>query len=379
MNRSCRPYPSAFVTIGKKALLMSVVVSAIGSASPAQHAESTTSFTLRRAASVLEEISAISRNGVPDAVLNSTKCVVVIPSAKGEAPSVSARGVVTCRDTRDGWSAPAYVKFSGRGVRGRSPDFLVFVLSDKGVGGLRSGTLQIGGENHAPAPLVNSNPITTQVELTAELFTYERARGVLSSSEATGVILGGADNSNVDDNQVSKKNTDKYLSSVVSFFNTITATGIVFHHTALIPGENKPPRSERDVDKYHQERGFEILCFGRVYHLAYHYLIMPNGRVIAGRPERCEGAHAVGYNSYLGISLVGDFSSEDNPTGKKGPTKPSAAQIASLLQLCRRLRQRYNIPLQHIVRHSDISNTKCPGDRFPFRMIMDQLQSGPNG
>src|ERR1700692_2348891 len=126
MNRSCRPYPSAFVTIGKKALLMSVVVSAIGSASQAQHAE------LGRAASVLKEISAISRNGVPDAVLNSTKCVVVIPSAKGEAPSVSARGVVTCRDTRDGWSAPAYVKFSGRGVRARSPDFLVFVLSDKG-------------------------------------------------------------------------------------------------------------------------------------------------------------------------------------------------------------------------------------------------------
>jgi N-acetyl-anhydromuramyl-L-alanine amidase AmpD len=106
---------------------------------------------------------------------------------------------------------------------------------------------------------------------------------------------------------------------------------------------------------------------------------MPNGKVKAGRPERCEGAHAVGYNSYLGISLVGDFSSEDNPTGEKGPTKPSAAQIASLLQLCRRLKTRYNIPLQHIVRHSDISNTKCPGDRFPFRMILDQLQRGPRG
>lgn len=373
MNRSCRPYPSAFVTIGKKALLMSVVVSAIGSASQAQHAE------LGRAASVLEGISAKSRNGVPDAVLNSTKCVVVIPSAKREAPNVSARGVFTCRDTRDSWSAPAYVKFSGRGVRARSPDLLVFVLSDKGVRALRSGKLQIGGQNHASAPLVNSNPLPTQVELTAELFTYERAGGVLSSSEATGVILGGADTSNLDGNQVSKKNTDKYVSSVVSFFNTITATGIVFHHTALIPGENKPPRSERDVDKYHQERGFEILCSGRIYHLAYHYLIMPNGKVKAGRPERCEGAHAVGYNSYLGISLVGDFSSEDNPTGEKGPTKPSAAQIASLLQLCRRLKTRYNIPLQHIVRHSDISNTKCPGDRFPFRMILDQLQRGPRG
>jgi N-acetylmuramoyl-L-alanine amidase len=379
MNRSCKLYSRAFVTIAKRTLLTFVVFSAIGSAPQAQHAKSTTSLTVDTAARVLKDISAKSRNGVPDAVLNSTKCFVVIPSAKREAPNVSASGVVTCRDTPDSWSTPAYVKFSGRGFRAPSPDLLVFVLSDKGVRALRSGKLEIGGQNHAPAPLVNTLPVTTQLELTAESFTYERAGGVLSSSEASGVILGGAGSSNPDGHQVSKKNTDKYASSVVSFFNTITATGIVFHHTALIPGENKPPRSERDVDRYHQGRGFEILCSGRVYHIAYHYLIMPNGKVKAGRPERCEGAHTVGYNSYLGISLVGDFSSEDNPTGKKGPTKPSEAQIASLLQLCRQLKKRYNIPLQHIVRHSDISNTKCPGDGFPFRMIVDQLQRGPRG
>jgi N-acetylmuramoyl-L-alanine amidase len=147
----------------------------------------------------------------------------------------------------------------------------------------------------------------------------------------------------------------------------------------VIPGENTVPRSERDIDKYHQEHGFEILCFGRVYHVAYHYIIMPNGSVLAGRPERCEGAHALGYNSYLGISVVGDFSSEDNPAGKKGPTRPSAKQIASLIQLCRRLKDRYHIPLQHIVRHSDISSTRCPGDRFPFRSVLDQLQWKPGG
>jgi len=374
MNRSCSLYSSAFVTIAKKTLVTFVVFSAIGSAPQAQHVKSTTSFTVDTAARVLKDISAKSRDGVPDAVLNSTKCFAVIPSAIRQRPNISGSGVVTCRDTRDSWSPPAYVNFSGRSVRARSPDLLVFVLSDKAVRALRSGKLQIGGQNHAPAPLVNTNPVITQVELTAESFTYERAGAVLSSSEANGVILGGA--SNRDDNQVSKTSTDKYVSSVVSFFNTITATGIVFHHTALIPGENKPPRSERDVDKYHQDRGFEILCSGRVYHMAYHYLIMPNGAIKPGRPERCEGAHAVGYNSYLGISLVGDFSSEDNPNGGKGPIRPSAQQIASLVRLCRRLRRRYKIPVQHIIRHSDIANTQCPGDRFPFKSVLDQLKKG---
>ena len=329
---------------------------------------------------MLDEISKKSQNAVPDAVLNSTKCVVVIPSITGRTVNVSAGGVASCREAADSWSAPAFVKFNGRGIRAHRTDLLVFVLSDTGVRALRSGELQIGGQKRAAAPLVNTTPVTTQVELTAaELLTYEGAAGVLSSSGASGVIRPDADTSDAVHNAVPRKTIEKYLSSVVSFFNTITATGIVIHHTAVIPGEDTVPRSERDIDKYHQARGFEILCFGRVYHVAYHYLIMPNGSVQAGRPERCEGAHAQGYNSYLGISVVGDFSSEDNPTGEKGPIRPSAKQIASLIQLCRRLKDRYHIPLQHIVRHSDISSTRCPGDRFPFRSVLDQLQWKPGG
>ena len=360
-------------------MLLSLVASSIETAYPIKHVESAAVLSIGGAASVLDEISKKSQNAVPDAVLNNTKCVVVIPSITGRTVNVSAGGVAVCREAADSWSAPAFVKFNGRGIRAHRADLLVFVLSDKGVRALRSGELQIGGQKRGAAPLVSTTPVTTQVELTAELLTYEGAAGVLSSSEASGVIRRDTDTSDAVHNPVPRKTIEKYLSSVVSFFNTITATGIVIHHTAVIPGENTVPRNERDIDKYHQARGFEILCFGRVYHVAYHYLIMPNGRVQAGRPERCEGAHAQGYNSYLGISVVGDFSSEDNPTGKKGPARPSAKQIASLVQLCRRLKDRYNIPLQHIVRHSDISSTRCPGDRFPFKSVLDQLQSKPGG
>jgi N-acetylmuramoyl-L-alanine amidase len=363
----------------KKAVLLSLVASSIGSAYPANRVESAALLRIGGAARVLDEISKKSQNAVPDAVLNSTKCVVVIPSITGGTVNVSASGVASCREAADSWSAPAFVKFNGRGIRPRRTDLLVFVLSATGVRALRSGELQIGGQKRAAAPLVSTTPVTTQVELDAELLTYEGAAGVLSSSEAGGVIRGDAGTWDPIHNAVPRKTTEKYLSSVASFFNTITATGIVIHHTAVIPGESAAPRSERDIDEYHRARGFEILCFGRVYHVAYHYLIMPDGRVKPGRPERCEGAHAKGYNSYLGISVVGDFSSEDNPTGKKGPTRPTAKQIASLIQLCRRLKDRYHIPLQHIVRHSDISSTKCPGDRFPFRSVLDQLQGRPGG
>jgi N-acetyl-anhydromuramyl-L-alanine amidase AmpD len=94
-----------------------------------------------------------------------------------------------------------------------------------------------------------------------------------------------------------------------------------------------------------------------------------------GRPETCQGAHAAGYNSYIGISVVGDFSSEDNPAGEKGPIQPTQKQLDSLIKVCRRLKERYKIPLNHIVRHSDVSATLCPGDRFPFTSVLRQIQA----
>jgi hypothetical protein len=281
--------------------------------------------------------------------------------------------VVGCRDGVDSWTLPALAEFTGHQLRARDAALLVFVLSDKAVRALQFGELQLGGENRGPTLLANTNPAPTQAELTADLYAYEFVGGILSGSEATGVIVGKMKASDLE-RKHSSLITGRYESALVAFFNTIKPNGIVIHHTALIPGASKPPRSEREIDRYHQERGFEIRCSGHVYHVAYHYLIMADGRVKAGRPEHCQGAHAVGYNSYLGISLVGDFSSDDNPDGKKGPTKPTAAQIASLVRLCRHLKAKYNIPLQHIVRHSDISDTECPGDRLPFNVVLAELQ-----
>jgi N-acetylmuramoyl-L-alanine amidase len=334
---------------------------------------------LKDSARMLEHLSSRSGNTIPDAVLNRTKCLVVIPAGAGGADERISRGVATCRETMDHWNPPAFITFQEQSGRAHGAARLIFILQDAAVRALQSGRLQILARRHLAVPLVSTNPVPSQVELTDQWLAYDYAADALTGSKAAGVVEQSSHKDpEVSDREVPNKIIKQYLASVVSFFNTITPTGIVIHHTAIIPGENALPRSEDDVDKYHQKRGYEITCFGHVYHAAYHYIILPNGRVQAGRPERCEGAHAVGYNSYLGISVVGDFSSEDNPTGEKGPSKPSEQQLDSLVQLCRRLRDRYNIPLQHIVRHSDISSTRCPGDRFPFRSLLQQLQTTPS-
>jgi N-acetylmuramoyl-L-alanine amidase len=291
---------------------------------------------LQDATAVVNDVSR-GMNVIPDAVLNATKCVIVVPGLRDDA--VSATGVVSCRKSQR-WSAPWRIAFSGHTGQRQRVDLLILVLTDSAERSLRSGQLQV---TPAPAPLVSTTPIPTQLELTRESLSYEAVRGILSTSTATGIVSREAVPPVTAPIITTDQTSAAYQSALDSLFNSIIPTGIVIHHTAVLP-EGRTPRSTSEIDRYHQTRGFEITCQGRVYHVAYHYLILPDGRLQSGRPERCEGAHAQGYNSYLGISVVGDFSnfsSRDNPTGKKGLAKPNAQQIASLIRLCRELQRRY--------------------------------------
>jgi N-acetylmuramoyl-L-alanine amidase len=161
---------------------------------------------------------------------------------------------------------------------------------------------------------------------------------------------------------------------VPSLVNTIHPIGIIIHHSAIPSLTSGKPIDIKLIDEIHRERGYGAFFWGRTYHIGYHYLILPDGTVQQGRPEHCRGAHAVGHNSYIGICLVGDFSTADNPRGDRGPVSPTDKQLDALTQLCVRLQEEYHIPADRIVRHNDVDpNTECPGDRFPFRQFLNTL------
>jgi len=160
-----------------------------------------------------------------------------------------------------------------------------------------------------------------------------------------------------------------------SYRNYIRPAGIIVHHSAipLSLGGNQSPLSI--IDKMHQSRGFSAFYWGRYYHVGYHYLILPDGTVVQGRPEHCRGAHADGYNSYIGISLIGNFSSKENPVMDEGPKEVTDAQLKALTNLCAQLQKKYGIPLDKIHGHRDVNpNTECPGDKFPFEQFMKALK-----
>ncbi len=162
---------------------------------------------------------------------------------------------------------------------------------------------------------------------------------------------------------------------LISALQNITPAGIVIHHTG--PLTNGEPVTMKLLERFHESRGFGAFYYGHVYHVGYHYVIFPDGHVVEGRPDHLRGAHTLHYNNYLGIVLVGDFSRRDNPRGEHGLEAPTEAQLSSLVLLCRRLRDEYNIPLDHVEPHSELGRTLCPGGRFPWKEFLSRLQVQP--
>ena len=150
--------------------------------------------------------------------------------------------------------------------------------------------------------------------------------------------------------------------------------GIILHHS------NTPGRvhgrlvDEKMLDQIHQtdHPTWAIEYKGKTYHIGYHYVILANGEIQAGRPEHCQGAHCPKHNNCLGICLVGAFSTAD-PAGWK-PRVPTKPQMASLLMLCEKLMSKYHIPPENVVRHRDMRMTWCPGSRFPYDKVIQELR-----
>ena len=136
--------------------------------------------------------SMLTDKAVPADVLGKADCVLVLPNVKKMGFVVGGsggRGAMTCRTGKgfDGkWSAPAMFKIGGVSaglqVGGSSTDYVVLVMSEKGVEAVLKGKMKMGTDATAAA-----GPSGATSASTADMYTYGRAKGLFA-----GVSLGGA-------------------------------------------------------------------------------------------------------------------------------------------------------------------------------------------
>ena len=149
--------------------------------------------TLRNAATVLQGM--IDDNNVPPDVLARADCVMVLPNVKKFGFGIGGsggRGPMTCREGKDfngKWSAPAMYSMGGASfglqVGGSSTDFVLLIMSQKGVDAILQGKTKLGSD--ATAAAGPSGATSTGTMGGTDILTYGRASGLFA-----GMSLGGA-------------------------------------------------------------------------------------------------------------------------------------------------------------------------------------------
>jgi lipid-binding SYLF domain-containing protein len=151
-------------------------------------------YRIHKATEVFKEIMDVPDKGIPHGLLDSAKCLAIIPGEKKFAFILGGnygRGVATCR-TPNGWSAPMFVALEGGSVGyqigGSSTDIIMVFMNDHALQSLLGDKFKLGADaSVAAGPVGRDAAADTDARLRAEILTYSRSHGIFA-----GVSLGGA-------------------------------------------------------------------------------------------------------------------------------------------------------------------------------------------
>ncbi len=151
---------------------------------------------LNESASVFSEIMATPDKGIPQEMLESANCIVIVPGMKTAAFVVGGKygkGYLMCRNKGGaGWSAPGTVRIEGGSVGfqigGSATDVIMLVMNARGVDKLLQSKFTLGAEGSVAAgPVGRTAAAQTDLQLHAEILSWSRSQGLFA-----GVALEGA-------------------------------------------------------------------------------------------------------------------------------------------------------------------------------------------
>jgi len=177
-------------------LLLMGFLGLVGTYAWAGSAREDSEARLQSSVEVLHAVMATPDKGIPEEVLTSAKCILVVPNLiKGGfiIGGKHGRGVASCR-TSAGWSAPAFVSVGGGswglqiGVEG--VDLVVLIMNDQGFQHLLSSKFQLSGEGSVAAgPVGRHASAGTDWKMNTEMLSYSRSKGVFAGLTLEGAVV----------------------------------------------------------------------------------------------------------------------------------------------------------------------------------------------
>lgn len=149
---------------------------------------------LNSAAQTLRQITAAPDKGIPQEVLEGTKCIAVVPSLiKGGFifGGKHGRGVATCRLPNGKWSAPAFFTITGGSwgaqIGVEDVQLVMMIMNDDGMRNLLNNKFQIGGAvSGAAGPVGRHASAGTDWKASTEILTYSRTHGLFAGIDLNG-------------------------------------------------------------------------------------------------------------------------------------------------------------------------------------------------
>ncbi len=151
---------------------------------------------IQKAAVVFRQIMDTPDKGIPHDLLDSAKCIAIIPGDKKFAFIFGGnygRGVATCR-TGHGWSAPMFLALEGGSVGyqigGSSTDIVMLFMNDHALHSLLGDKFKLGADaSVAAGPVGRSAAAATDLKLNAEILSYSRTKGIFVGVSLDGAVL----------------------------------------------------------------------------------------------------------------------------------------------------------------------------------------------
>lgn len=153
---------------------------------------------LGESAAVLKEVMEAPDQGIPEDLLSSAYCVVIVPGVKQAALGIGAkygRGFAVCRKSAGAsWGPPAAVRIEGGSVGFQigvsESDVIMLVMDQRGMNRILSSKFTLGGAAEVAAgPVGRSTTAQTDATMRAKILSYSRSRGAFAGVALTGATL----------------------------------------------------------------------------------------------------------------------------------------------------------------------------------------------
>jgi SH3 domain-containing YSC84-like protein 1 len=155
---------------------------------------------------VLREILNTPDNGIPTDLLEKAECIGIIPSVKKFAFGLGGRygaGYVLCKKNfgKGAWGAPSAFTIGGGSIGFQlgfsATDYVLLFMNHYGVEKLLQDKFTLGADTTVAAgPVGRSASAATDAQMTAQILSYSRSKGLFAGISLEGAVMRASDSDN---------------------------------------------------------------------------------------------------------------------------------------------------------------------------------------